>query len=53
MDDLQFSMPLGMKMRNAVIMEPYSITIDSTGNELSESHDESYLALIDRNGNGE
>ena len=50
MDDLQFSMPLGMKMRNAVIMEPYSITIDSTGNELSESHDESYLALIDRSG---
>ena len=50
MDDLQFSMPLGMKMRNAVIMEPYSITIDSTDNELSESHDESYLALIDRSG---
>ncbi|MBZ5750892.1 adenine deaminase C-terminal domain-containing protein [Metabacillus rhizolycopersici] len=50
MDDLQFSMPLGMKMRNAVIMEPYSITIDSTDNEISESHDESYLALIDRSG---
>lgn len=50
MDDLQFSMPLGMKMRNSVIMEPYSITIDSTGNELSEGHDESYLALIDRRG---
>jgi adenine deaminase len=50
MDDLQFSMPLGMKMRNAVIMEPYSITIDSTSDELSESHDESYLALIDRSG---
>jgi adenine deaminase len=49
-DDLQFSMPLGMKMRNAVIMEPYSITIDSSVNELSEIHDESFLALIDRNG---
>ncbi|MGM0876037.1 MAG: adenine deaminase C-terminal domain-containing protein [Bacillota bacterium] len=49
-DDLQFSMPLGMKMRNAVIMEPYSITIDSSANELSENHDESFLALIDRNG---
>jgi adenine deaminase len=49
-DDLQFSMPLGMKMRNAVIMEPYSITIDSSVNELSENHDESFLALIDRNG---
>jgi adenine deaminase len=49
-DDLQFSMPLGMKMRNAVIMEPYSITIDSAANELSEDHDESFLVLIDRNG---
>lgn len=50
MDDLQFSMPLGMKMRNAVIMEPYSVTIDSSANDLSEQHDESFLALIDRNG---
>jgi adenine deaminase len=49
-DDLQFSMPLGMKMRNAVIMEPYSIKIDSTANELSQDHDESFLVLIDRNG---
>ena len=49
-DDLQFSMPLGMKMRDSVIMEPYSVTIDSSMNELSESHDESFLALIDRNG---
>lgn len=49
-DDLQFSMPLGMKMRNAVIMEPYSIMIDSTANELSQDHDESFLVLIDRNG---
>lgn len=49
-DDLQFSMPMGMKMRNAVIMEPYSVTIDSSANELSENHDESFLALIDRNG---
>ncbi|MDP4125286.1 MAG: amidohydrolase family protein, partial [Bacillota bacterium] len=27
MDDLQFSMPMGVKMRNAVIMEPYMIEI--------------------------
>ncbi|MCM3444524.1 adenine deaminase C-terminal domain-containing protein [Metabacillus halosaccharovorans] len=49
-DDLQFSMPMGMKMRNAVIMEPYSVTIDSSSDVLSEDHDESFLALIDRNG---
>ncbi|TXC85728.1 adenine deaminase [Metabacillus litoralis] len=50
LDDLQFSMPLGMKMRNAVIMEPYSITIDGSANDLSYHHDESFLALIDRYG---
>ncbi|MDQ0230223.1 adenine deaminase C-terminal domain-containing protein [Metabacillus malikii] len=49
-DDLQFSMPLGMKMKNSVIMEPYSIAIDSSVNELSPKHDECFLALIDRNG---
>lgn len=50
MDDLQFSMPVGMKMKNSVIMEPYSLAIDSSVNQLSTDHDESFLALIDRNG---
>ncbi|MBD1382372.1 adenine deaminase C-terminal domain-containing protein [Metabacillus arenae] len=50
-DDLQFSMPMGMKMRNSVIMEPYSLTIDNSLEQLSTDHDESYLALFDRNGN--
>ncbi|MRX72663.1 amidohydrolase family protein [Bacillus lacus] len=49
-DDLQFSMPLGLKMRNSVIMEPYSVTIDSSLEELSEEHDESFLSLLDRKG---
>ncbi|HZG59723.1 MAG TPA: adenine deaminase C-terminal domain-containing protein [Anoxybacillus sp.] len=50
MDDLQFSMPLGMYMENAVIMKPYSITIDTSRDELSFDNDESFLMLVDRNG---
>src|SRR5690606_33221920 len=50
LDDLQFSMPFGMKMDNAVIMKPYSVTIDASYDELSMNHDESYLMLIDRDG---
>ncbi|MDA1477114.1 adenine deaminase C-terminal domain-containing protein [Bacillus changyiensis] len=50
MDDLQFSMPLGLKMRNAVIMEPYTIQIDNSVDQLSFEHDESYLALFDKKG---
>ena len=50
MDDLQFSMPMGMYMENAVIMKPYSISIDTSRDELSTDHDESFLALMDRRG---
>ncbi|MFD1737913.1 adenine deaminase C-terminal domain-containing protein [Bacillus salitolerans] len=49
-DDLQFSMAMGMKMENAVIMKPYSITVDTSIEELSESHDDSFLMLIDQKG---
>ncbi|AMK71292.1 MULTISPECIES: adenine deaminase [Bacillus] len=50
MDDLQFSMPMGVKMRNAVIMEPYMIEIDNSMEQLSFDHDESYLTMLDRHG---
>jgi adenine deaminase len=50
MDDLQFSMPLGMFMENAVIMKPYSISIDTSCEQLSTEHDESFLMLVDRHG---
>ncbi|MFF2447120.1 adenine deaminase C-terminal domain-containing protein [Neobacillus sp. NPDC058068] len=50
MDDLQFSMPFGIKMENSVITKPYSIAIDVSGDELSHDHDECYFTLIDRNG---
>ncbi|QFG00288.1 adenine deaminase [Psychrobacillus glaciei] len=49
-DDFQFSMPFGIEMVNDVITKPYSISVDTTENELSSNHVESFLMLIDRNG---
>ena len=49
-DDLQFSMPFGIKMENSVITKPYSISIDASEDELSSDHDECFFTLIDRNG---
>ncbi|WP_413304294.1 adenine deaminase C-terminal domain-containing protein [Bacillus sp. 1P10SD] len=50
MDDLQYSMPFGIKMENSVITKPYSISIDVSGDELPPDHDECFFTLIDRNG---
>ena len=50
MDDLQFSMPFGIRMENSVITKPYSISLDVSGDELAASHDECFFMLIDRNG---
>jgi adenine deaminase len=49
-DDMQFSMPFGIKMEDAVITKPYSISIDASGDELPTHHDECFFTLIDRNG---
>jgi adenine deaminase len=49
-DDLQFSMPFGVKMENSVITKPYSIAIDASSDELSTDHDECFFTLLDRNG---
>jgi adenine deaminase len=50
MDDLQYSMPFGIKMENSVITKPYSISIDVSGDELPPNHDECFFTLIDRKG---
>jgi adenine deaminase len=50
MDDLQYSMPFGIKMENSVITKPYSISIDVSGDQLSTEHDECFFTLIDRDG---
>jgi adenine deaminase len=50
MDDLQYSMPFGIKMENSVITKPYSISIDISGDEIPSSNDECFFTLIDRKG---
>ncbi|WP_058306166.1 adenine deaminase C-terminal domain-containing protein [Gracilibacillus massiliensis] len=48
--DLQFSMPVGLKMVNDVIMKPYPIAIDANTEKIINSTDESFLMLVDREG---
>jgi adenine deaminase len=50
-DDLQFSMPFGIAIENTVITKPYSISIDASLDELTNSKDESFFVFIDRDGN--
>lgn len=50
MEDLQFSMPFGISMENAVITKPYSISIDVYNDQLEHSEDECFFMLVDRNG---
>lgn len=50
LSDLQFSMPFGIKMENAVITKPYSIGIEVLTDELSSAHDQCFFVLIDKNG---
>ena len=49
-DDLQFSMALGLQMVNEVIMKPYSVNVDVSGDTLHSEDDQSFLMLIDRKG---
>ncbi|UFT99918.1 amidohydrolase family protein [Radiobacillus kanasensis] len=49
-DDMQFSLPIGMKMTNDVIMKPYPINIDPTVEKIPSNFDEAFLMLVDRQG---
>ena len=49
-DDLQFSIPIGLKMENDVIMKPYAVDIDITADHLPQGTEEAFLLLLDRNG---
>lgn len=49
-DDLQFSIPIGLKMENDVIMKPYAVDIDITADHLPRGTDEAFLLLLDRFG---
>lgn len=48
--DFTFDNPVGIEMLNDVITKPYNVTIDTTGDKLADDHDESFLMLLDRNG---
>jgi len=48
--DMQFSMPFGISLENAVITKPYSISINVSDATMTEEHDECYFMLLDREG---
>ena len=48
--DMQFSMPFGISLENAVITKPYSISINVSDVILTEEHYECYFMLLDREG---
>ncbi|MCT8136637.1 adenine deaminase [Anaerobacillus sp. CMMVII] len=50
MNDMHFSMPLGVEMVNAVILKPYQISIDVTQAVIPPESDESFFMMIDREG---
>lgn len=49
-DDMQFSMPFGIKLENSVITKPYSISLDVSDDNLSKEHDECFFMLLDQEG---
>lgn len=50
-EDFQLSTPIGIELVNDVITKPYSVAIQLHKSELSPGSDESFLMLIDKNGN--
>ncbi|WAA12600.1 adenine deaminase C-terminal domain-containing protein [Fervidibacillus halotolerans] len=49
-DDLQFSMPIGIEMKNAVITKPYSISTNVSCEQLDPLSEESFFMLADKEG---
>lgn len=49
-EDLQFSIPVGLKLENDVIMKPYAVNADITAGDLPEDTKDAFLLLIDREG---
>ena len=49
-DDLQFSIPIGLKVENDVIIKPYAVRTDITADTLPENTEDAFLLLIDRYG---
>ncbi|PBB04753.1 adenine deaminase C-terminal domain-containing protein [Salimicrobium humidisoli] len=49
-EELQFSMPVGMDMVNDVIMKPYAVESNTSVEQLPETTNEAFLTLLDREG---
>lgn len=49
-DDLQFSIPVGLKMENDVILKPFAVEIDITADTLPKGNPDAFLLLIDQHG---
>ncbi|SFB15207.1 Adenine deaminase [Lentibacillus halodurans] len=50
LEDLQFSVPIGLHMINDVIIQPYAIKTDVTLNVIPPDTDDAFLMLMDRQG---
>src|SRR5699024_5009032 len=49
-DDLQFSIPIGLKLENDVIMKPYAVDADITAGDLPQHTKDAFLLLVDHDG---
>lgn len=49
-NDLQFSIPIGLKLENDIIMNPYAVGADITTDTLPANTEDAFLLLIDRFG---
>ena len=49
-DDLQFSIPIGVKLANDVILKPYAVDADITADNLPQGTEDAFLLLVDRHG---
>ncbi|RYG71375.1 adenine deaminase [Lentibacillus lipolyticus] len=49
-DDLQFSVPLGLHLINDVIIKAYAINTDVTLDVIPDNNDDAFLMLMDRKG---
>ncbi|GAB4074475.1 adenine deaminase C-terminal domain-containing protein [Barrientosiimonas marina] len=50
LEDLQFSVPIGLDMVSDVIIKPYAIKADVTVDVIPETLDDAFLMLVDRKG---
>ncbi|GGJ93816.1 putative adenine deaminase [Lentibacillus kapialis] len=50
LEDMQFSVPIGLNMMNDVLIQPYAIKTDVTLDVIPSSTDDAFLMLIDRKG---